>query len=150
MPYLQDERRLDVFANMAGIVRNLNASVLSINGPENHVHMLIRLPASLSVAKTVEIVKTNSSRWIHEQSVLHRTFAWQGGYAAFSVSESQLDHLSRYIRKEHHRRVSFQEELIAFLERIFNPTNDTFGNESVAPKRGSRLLESTTTAVGRG
>jgi len=104
---------------MAGIVRNLGASALSINGPENHFHMLIRLPASLSVAKTVEIVKTNSSRWIHEQGVLHRTFAWQGGYAAFSVGESQLDHVSRYItnQHEHHRRVSFQEELIAFLER---------------------------------
>jgi putative transposase len=86
---------------------------------EDHIHLLVRLPAFVSIAKAAEIIKTNSSRWIHEQRVLHRTFAWQSGYSAFSVSPSQAIHVSRYIagQAEHHRRISYQEELIGFLER---------------------------------
>jgi putative transposase len=119
LPYLRQERQPEVFQYMGGIVRELKGSALNINGIEDHVHMLVRLPASLSVAKAVEIVKTNSSRWSHECRVLHRTFAWQSGYAAFSVSESQTEEVSAYITRqtEHHRKVTFQEELIAFLER---------------------------------
>jgi REP-associated tyrosine transposase len=85
----------------------------------NHVHALFRLPAALSLAKAVEILKTNSSRWIHEHRVLHRTFAWQSGYAAFSVSESNAEAVSKCItnQEEHHRKITFQEELIAFLKR---------------------------------
>jgi putative transposase len=98
LPYLRDDRRV---------------------GVKDHVHALVRLPAALPVAKAVEIVKTNSSRWIHEYRVLHRTFAWQTGYAAFSVSESNADNVSAYINKqrEHHQRITFQEELIALLKR---------------------------------
>jgi putative transposase len=90
-----------------------------VNGPKDHSHMLVRLPASLSIAKVVEIVKTNSSRWNHEQRVLHHTFAWQTGYAAFSVSESQADEVSRYITNQeaHHRKITFQDELLAFFKR---------------------------------
>jgi hypothetical protein len=90
--------------------------------------MLVQLPASLPVAKTVEIVKTNSSRWIHESRVLHRTFAWQTGYAAFSVSESRADQVSRYIlnQAEHHRKITFQEELIAFLHRARIPFDERY------------------------
>src|SRR5687768_17436262 len=79
---------------------------------------LVRLPAALAVAKTVEILKANSSRWIHPYRVLHRSFSWPSGYAAFSVSESNAAELSRYISYpvEHHRNRTFQEELIACEE----------------------------------
>ena len=103
---------------MGGIVRELKGTAININGPNDHAHMLVRLPASLSIANAAEIVKTNSSRWIHEQRVLHQTFAWQAGYAAFSVSESQADEVSRYIanQEEHHRKITFQEELLVFFK----------------------------------
>jgi REP element-mobilizing transposase RayT len=119
LPYLRVEQRHDVFTYIGGIVRELKGSALNVNGVDDHVHLLVRLPASLAVAKAVEIVKTNSSRWIHEGRVLHRTFAWQPGYAAFSVSESQLENVSGYItnQEDHHRTITFQEELVAFLER---------------------------------
>jgi REP element-mobilizing transposase RayT len=119
LPYLREERRNDVFTYVGGIVRELKGSAINVNGTRDHVHMLVRLPASLAVAKAVEIVKTNSSRWIHEWRVLHRTFAWQAGYAAFSVSESQLERVSTYItnQENHHRTITFQEEVVAFLER---------------------------------
>jgi putative transposase len=119
LPYLVDERRHDVFAYMGGIVRDLKGAAINVNGTQDHVHVLVRLPSFQPVSKAVEIVKTNSSRWIHAHRVLHRTFGWQTGYSAFSLSESQSDEVSRYItnQPEHHRRVSFQEELIAFLKR---------------------------------
>lgn len=118
LPYLRCERRHDVFAYMGGIVRGMKAVAININGFEDHVHMLVRLPAATPVAKLVETVKANSSRWAHEDRVLNRTFAWQAGYAAFSVSESQLDRVSSYITNqlEHHQKTTFQEELIAFLD----------------------------------
>jgi REP-associated tyrosine transposase len=119
LPYIRDERRDDVFTYIGGIVRNLKGTAINVNGAADHVHLLIRQPASLAVAKTAEIIKTNSSRWINEHRVLHRTFAWQSGYAAFSVSDSNVDRVSRYIsnQQEHHRRITFQEELIEFLKR---------------------------------
>jgi REP element-mobilizing transposase RayT len=119
LPYIRDERRDDVFTYIGGIVRNLKGTVINVNGAADHVHALIRLPAVLAVAKTAETIKTNSSRWIHEHRVLHRTFAWQAGYAAFSVSDSNVDRVSIYIsnQQEHHRRITFQEELIEFLKR---------------------------------
>ena len=119
LPYLNEDRRDDVFEYIGGIVRELKGAAINVNGAQDHVHILVRLPSFLAVATLVEIMKTNSSRWIHEQRVLHRTFAWQTGYSAFSVSESQADDVSRYItnQREHHRRITFQEELIAFLDR---------------------------------
>jgi len=117
LPYLRDERRDDVFAYIGGVVREMKGTALNINGAADHVHLL--LPAVLAPAKAMEIIKTNSSRWIHESRILHRTFAWQTGYAAFSVSESNADAVSKYItnQEEHHRRMTFQEEFIALLKR---------------------------------
>jgi REP element-mobilizing transposase RayT len=104
---------------MGGIVRELKGSALNVNGVDDHVHILVRLPASFAVARAAEIIKTNSSRWIHERRILHRSFAWQAGYSAFSVSESQSEEVCKYItnQQEHHRKFTFQEELLAFLER---------------------------------
>jgi putative transposase len=106
-------------AYIGGIVRELRGTAVNVNGIADHLRVLVRLPASLAVAKAAEIIKTNSSRWIHERRVLHHTFAWQTGYAAFSVSESNMDRVSEYISKqeEHHRKITFQEELIRFLKR---------------------------------
>ena len=118
LAFLVQERRNDVFEYMGGIVREMRGSAINVNGVKDHVHLLVRLPASLPVAKAVEIIKANSSRWVHERRVLHRTFAWQSGYAAFSVSESQRERVSEYItnQEEHHRKITFQEELIQFLK----------------------------------
>jgi REP element-mobilizing transposase RayT len=81
LPYIRDERRNGVFAYICGIVRGLQAEAINVNGAADHVHPLIRLPSALAVAKAAEIIKANSSRWIHERRVLHRTFAWQSGAA---------------------------------------------------------------------
>jgi len=85
LPYICEQRRDDVFAYVGGIVRGLKGVAINVDGAANHVHALIRHPAALAVVKAAEIIKTNSSRWIHERRVLHHTFAWQTGYAAASA-----------------------------------------------------------------
>ena len=90
-----------------------------VNGMADHVHMLAVLPATLAVADAMRLVKTNSSRWVHEKWPQHRRFGWQRGYSAFTVSESNRNSVIRYIanQEEHHRKTTFEEELIALLEK---------------------------------
>jgi len=118
-PYLEPDVKNRLFAYMGGIVRELDARALLINGPADHVHILASLPAKLAPAELIGKVKANSSGWIHKEFPRRRAFAWQVGYAAFSVSHSQRQTVLDYIanQEEHHRKVSFKEELIAFLKK---------------------------------
>ena len=88
-------------------------------GTEDHVHTLLSLPATLAVAKAVQLIKGGSSKWVHDAYVDLRQFAWQEGYGAFSVNVSLIEETIRYIERqaEHHRRKTFQEEYIEFLKR---------------------------------
>ena len=118
-PMLTPEIRERLFPYMGGIVRNLEGVALAINGVADHVHALVSLPAALSVSEFVSKLKSNSSRWIHETFPEQRQFAWQTGYAAFSVSMSQKQPVIDYIagQEEHHRKTTFKEEVIAFLKK---------------------------------
>ena len=101
------------YVNCAGV------AALIVNGTPDHVHMLVRMPTLCSVAEMVRVVKANSSRWVHEKWPNHRYFGWQTGYGAFSVSPSNVNAVTKYIaeQEEHHRRTSFQEEFLAFLQK---------------------------------
>ena len=81
-----------------------------------------------SLLASAEVVKANSSKWVHESRRERRAFAWQAGYSAFSVSESNLEHVSKYIdaQEEHHRKRSFQEELLALLKRHNLPYDERY------------------------
>ena len=116
-PLLTPEVRSDLYAYLGGIVRALNATALIVNWTADHIHMLIRIRPAQSPAEVARIVKTNSSRWAREK--WNKDFAWQTGYGVFSVSESNVSEVSRYIANqgEHHRKRSFQEEFVAFLRR---------------------------------
>jgi putative transposase len=118
-PDLGPDLRPSVFAYVGGIVRELGGTALAINGRDDHLHALIVLPASVSLADAMRVVKTNSSRWIHEKWPQRKAFAWQTGYRAFSVSRSNVDDVVRYIenQEEHRRTVSFQDEFLVFLQR---------------------------------
>ena len=111
--------REDLRAYMGGIVREMNGSALAINGTADHVHLLVRIPPVCSIAEVVRVVKTNSSRWVHQKWPSRRQFGWQTGYGVFSVSESSVTAVEKYIaeQEEHHRRRSFQEEFVQFLKR---------------------------------
>jgi putative transposase len=90
---------------MAGIARGDEVTPLSIGGVDDHVHMLLSLPAVVPVAKAVQMIKGPSSKWVHETYPDLRDFAWQEGYGAFSVAVSQVDDTVSYIQRqeEHHR-----------------------------------------------
>jgi putative transposase len=118
-PFLDEELRPRLFAYMGGVLREVGATGLVVNGPADHVHALVSIPATQAVSDMRRILKTNSSRWVHEQWPQKKEFAWQSGYGAFSVSKSNVEEVRRYIenQEEHHKHVSFQDEFRAFLHR---------------------------------
>ena len=109
----------DVNRYIAGILKKLECPAVIVGGAADHVHVLFNLNRSRSVSDVVEEVKTGSSKWIKTKGEGLDAFAWQNGYGAFSVSESMVAQVKTYIEKqaEHHRKTSFQEELVAFLKK---------------------------------
>jgi REP element-mobilizing transposase RayT len=116
-PLIKPEFRDDLFAYLGGIVREMHGTALIINGEPDHVHMLTRLRPTHSAAEIMRVVKTNSSRWVRERH--SPKFAWQTGYGVFSVSESNVAAVTKYIAEqhEHHKKHTFQEEFVAFLKK---------------------------------
>jgi REP element-mobilizing transposase RayT len=99
-----------------GIGKGHDFSVLCAGGTANHAHLLIVLPASMPLAKAVQVLKANSSRWLGEHGF---DFAWQEGYGAFSVSASNRDAVRHYIehQQEHHAKHSFEDEFVSLLRK---------------------------------
>jgi putative transposase len=92
---------------------------LAIGGIDDHVHILLSLPSTLAIAKAIQLVKGNSSKWIHETFPKMSKFAWQEGYGAFSIGISQIDSTVAYIQNQqkHHRKKTFQEEFLSILKK---------------------------------
>jgi len=118
-PLINSEMQSDLHAYLGGIIREIGGVALCINGIADHVHLLVRMPSTHSVADVARLVKTNSSRWVHERWPQFKSFAWQAGYGAFSVSESGVDAVRVYIQEQqqHHAKRSFQEEFVVFLKK---------------------------------
>lgn len=104
-------------AYLATVLKNQDSPALKIGGMSDHVHILFRLSKNHSLARIVEEVKTSSSKWIKTQWKALRSFHWQNGYAAFSVSPSEVGSVMKYIaeQEEHHKVASFQDEVRKFL-----------------------------------
>ena len=119
MPSIDAELKPRLLAYMGGIARKLGVPMLSLNGPSDHVHMLLLMPPTLCLADFMEKLKGNSSLWVHRQWPSRKVFAWQVGYTAFSVSQSNAAAVKRYIanQEEHHRKLSFKEEVLQFLRK---------------------------------
>jgi putative transposase len=114
---LQDRAiRNDVHAYLGGIIRNLKGRAYTIGGVADHVHLLVSLPPTLSISDALRVIKTNSSSWAKERVP---GFTSQQKYAAFSVSESNVPAVARYIdgQEEHHKKRTFEEELVSLLEK---------------------------------
>jgi len=88
----------------------------AVGGMEDHVHVLFRLPPTMTLARAVTLLKSNSSKWMRERGT---KFAWQQGYGAFSVSSSNLQVVIDYIdtQDEHHKKLSFEQEFAALLRK---------------------------------
>jgi REP element-mobilizing transposase RayT len=93
--------------------------VYEIGGIEDHVHMLLSLPCTICLAKLVELIKKDSSKWLKTKSPSFQFFAWQNGYGAFSVSASNIEVVRKYILEQemHHKKTKFQEEFLMFLKK---------------------------------
>ena len=106
-------------AYLAGGVRALGSEAYRVGGVADHVHIACTLPRTLTVSKLLEEIKKSSSAWIKQQSPTCHDFAWQAGYGAFSLGQSQLDALITYIdgQEEHHRHRTFKDEFVVLLER---------------------------------
>ena len=103
-------------AYLGGIVRSMGGMALEVGGTQDHVHMLVSLAATHTIATVLKGVKSSSSQWVHRH-IGSRRFDWQDGYGAFSVSRSQVETIRKYIRNqaEHHRHLTFQEEYVKML-----------------------------------
>jgi REP element-mobilizing transposase RayT len=113
---------------LAGIVNNLACRLLAIGGTANHVHMLVSLSKAASVVSLMETVKKESSKWVKTQGPGFGDFYWQQGYGAFSIGQSAVDSLRRYIARqpEHHRTVSFEDELRTMLRKYNMPFDERY------------------------
>jgi REP element-mobilizing transposase RayT len=118
-PLILPAYRERLWAYMGGIAREHRMCAVQIGGTVDHVHLLVRLPATLAIAKGVQLLKAGSSKWVHDTFPDLPHFAWQAGYGAFSLSPSSVPSAVEYIvrQDEHHRRHTFQEEFLAFLTR---------------------------------
>ncbi|MCX5759357.1 MAG: IS200/IS605 family transposase, partial [Candidatus Hydrogenedentes bacterium] len=117
-PWIDSEMAPRVHAYSGGVIRNLGGIALEISGAEEHIHILAKLRPDKPVSDVLRIIKSNSSGWIHDTFPDKAGFAWQEGYTAFTVSESQVERVRRYIANQaaHHRKLSFQEELVKLLK----------------------------------
>ena len=118
-PFIQADIEPQLYAYMADTIKRMGGIPCLINGMANHVHILSIFPRTVTLAKYIEEIKRPSSRWIKTKGGMYKKFAWQNGYGTFSVSSSRVDSVKRYIagQKEHHRTVTFKEELLEFLKK---------------------------------
>ena len=117
-PFITPKIETELHPYMATIFRELKSQSLAIDGAPDHVHILFSLARVVTIADIVEEVKTSSSKWIKTKGREFRAFHWQRGYGAFSIGQSNVATLKRYIRsqKEHHRHMTFQDEYRKFLK----------------------------------
>ncbi len=119
-PFLQNaELRNEMHHYLAGICKNLDCLPVRVGGTADHVHILARQSRTITLADWIKELKRGSSLWIKEKDPLLEGFHWQAGYGAFSVSQSQVGRVDDYIarQEEHHRTVTFQDELRALLSK---------------------------------
>ena len=118
-PYLKMEIEQRIWAYIGGIARHHKITALQIGGYDDHIHALVMAPPTISLSQIAQYLKGSSSQWIHETFPELRDFAWQEGYSAFTVSQSNLPAVMQYIQsqREHHKKKSFEEEYRDFLNK---------------------------------
>lgn len=116
---IDDNIKERLFPYIGGIIKELGGVLISINAMPDHIHIYAYMPKTCSVSKFMEVVKGNSSKWIHKTFPEKRDFSWQEGYGAFAVCKSLEKTVVQYIldQENHHRKKSFKEEFIEILKK---------------------------------
>ena len=118
-PLIDEGIENELYSYLAGICNKLECYPIKVGGYTNHVHVLCNLSKRMALVKLMEELKSHSSKWIKTKGDKYSNFYWQDGYGAFSVNPREVEVVVKYIenQKEHHRKKSFQEEFVAFLEK---------------------------------
>jgi REP element-mobilizing transposase RayT len=118
-PLITADRRDELYRYVHGIVRNHESRALRIGGREDHLHLLLGIHPERAVADMLRVIKTNASKWLNERGTRPGWFAWQPGYAAFTVSPAQVPKVQRFImsQEEVHRRMSLGHEYRRIIEK---------------------------------
>jgi putative transposase len=118
-PFIKANIENELYPYLASICKACKSSAHQIGGTEDHVHIVCSLSRTIAIADLLEKIKKSSSKWIKTKGSGYTRFAWQNGYGAFSIGQSQLPVVKRYIagQKEHHRKKTFQEEFREFLQK---------------------------------
>jgi REP-associated tyrosine transposase len=128
-PLIKNELKPRLNSYMRTVIENEGAKLLFINGVEDHVHLLLAMPLTLLIPDLIEKVKPITTKWMNRTFLeLNNKFHWQAGYGAFSVGKSNMQAVINYIKnqEEHHKKVSFKEEYIGFLESLEIPYDSKF------------------------
>ena len=117
-PFITAEYQSRLHDYIGGVIRGVGGISLELNGTEDHVHLLTKLRPDTALSSVLRDLKANASGWMHDVFPALKDFSWQRGYGAFTVSQSNVPEVRRYIagQKEHHKNVSFREEFIQFLK----------------------------------
>ena len=115
---IRQEDEKELYAYIGGIIKQTSSCPIMINGTSDHIHVLSTLSKNISLADFVKKIKENSSSWIKTKGLHYQDFGWQGGYSGYSVSQSKVKIVEKYIenQKEHHKKVLFREEYLTFLK----------------------------------
>ncbi|MEI6139043.1 MAG: transposase [Mariniphaga sp.] len=125
---IKPEDHEELYAYIGGVIKLSKSIPVIINGIENHVHVLCIMAKTICLADLMEDIKRHSSRWIKTKGIHYQNFAWQGGYAGYSVSPSKVEAVRKYIenQKTHHLSQSFKDEYIQFLKEHDVDYNEDF------------------------
>jgi putative transposase len=124
-PLITDEVQPRLWSYMGGIARTNGMKALAVGGTRDHVHLLISLPPTMAVAKAMQLIKSGSSKWMHDKIALD-VFQWQEKYGAFSIGISQVERTIGYIKnqKKHHAKIGSAQEWKAILKRHGLPVEE--------------------------
>ena len=118
-PFLSTDIEKELFPYLSKIFRSYDSPVISINGNLDHMHILFSLSKKFALCSVIEAVKKNSSKWIKTKGTRYKNFHWQNGYAAFSVDQSNVERIKKYItnQKIHHQKKTFKEEYLLLVKK---------------------------------
>ena len=118
VPHIHKNWRTELHKYLAGTIKGLKGQPLEVGGVDDHVHFLVGLSSSHTIADFMRDLKSSTSAWVH-QTIGVKAFAWQDGYAAFTVSKTNIPKVLNYIQnqRKHHRKKTFHEEYLEFLRK---------------------------------
>lgn len=118
----------DLFGVIGNLINETGCKTIIVSGVEDHVHCFLGLKPTIAVSELMKTVKAKSSKFINDNSLTINRFEWQEGYAAFSYSQSQVDAVYNYIEKqeEHHKKQTFKEEYLSFLQKFKVPFDERY------------------------